>query len=197
MLELTARKIAQYLVKCKEVSSYDAEFECYKYGIEVILSSLLNAAVVLIIGFATNYLIESIVFLITFVFVRQFTGGYHADTYFKCNLYLCVLFALLLALYDGLKEYNSLYLILLIDFVSLLVVSFFSPIENRNKFIEKKRKFGLKLKSILISLIISVISIIMYCYSIKYDILLSCTLLLISILIIAGKIKERPTIKSQ
>ena len=190
MLELTAKKIAQYLVSCKEIS-LDDEVECYKYGIEVVLSSLLNALLVLIIGLITNHFVDSITFFIVFATIRQFTGGYHADTYFRCNLYLCILFALLLAVYDVLKTYNYLYILLSMNFVSMLIISIFSPVENKNKLIEEKRKFELKLKAVLISLIVSVISIIMHCWSIKYGILLSCTLLLISMLIIAGKIKER------
>ena len=87
LLEITAKKIVEYLVKCGEISNNDYEVEYYRYGIEVALSSLLNLAIIIIIGIISMHIIESLIFLIVFIFVRQVTGGYHADTYFKCNLY--------------------------------------------------------------------------------------------------------------
>ena len=191
MLEITAKKIAEYLVKCGEISNNDYEVEYYRYGIEVALSSLLNLAIIIIIGIISMHIIESLIFLIVFIFVRQVTGGYHADTYFKCNLYLCLSFVLLLISYDFFSNNNNIYLVTAINIVSLLIISIFSPVENKNKPIAKANRKGLKIKSIVFSIIISIISIILHCKSIKYGSILPLILLLISMLIIVAKLKER------
>ena len=191
MLEITAKKIAEYLVKCGEISNNDYEVEYYRYGIEVALSSLLNLAIIIIIGIISMHIIESLIFLIVFIFVRQVTGGYHADTYFKCNLYLCLSFVLLLISYDFFSNNNNVYLVTAINIVSLLIISIFSPVENKNKPIAKANRKGLKIKSIVFSIIISIISIILHCKSIKYGSILPLILLLISMLIIVAKLKER------
>ena len=191
MLEITAKKIAEYLVKCGEISNNDYEVEYYRYGIEVALSSLLNLAIIIIIGIISMHIIESLIFLIVFIFVRQVTGGYHADTYFKCNLYLCLSFVLLLISYDFFSNNNNVYLVTAINIASLLIISIFSPVENKNKPIAKANRKGLKIKSIVFSIIISIISIILHCKSIKYGSILSLILLLISMLIIVAKLKER------
>lgn len=191
MLEITAKKIAEYLVKRGEISNNDYEVEYYRYGIEVALSSLLNLAIIIIIGIISMHIIESLIFLIVFIFVRQVTGGYHADTYFKCNLYLCLSFVLLLISYDFFSNNNNVYLVTAINIVSLLIISIFSPVENKNKPIAKANRKGLKIKSIVFSIIISIISIILHCKSIKYGSILSLILLLISMLIIVAKLKER------
>lgn len=136
------------------------------------------------------HIIESLIFLIVFIFVRQVTGGYHADTYFKCNLYLCLSFVLLLISYDFFSNNNNVYLVTAINIVSLLIISIFSPVENKNKPIAKANRKGLKIKSIVFSIIISIISIILHCKSIKYGSILSLILLLISMLIIVAKLKE-------
>lgn len=190
LLEITAKKIAEYLVKCGEISNNDYEVEYYRYGIEVALSSLLNLAIIIIIGIISMHIIESLIFLIVFIFVRQVTGGYHADTYFKCNLYLCLSFVLLLISYDFFSN-NNVYLVTAINIVSLLIISIFSPVENKNKPIAKANRKGLKIKSIVFSIIISIISIILHCKSIKYGSILPLILLLISMLIIVAKLKER------
>lgn len=191
LLEITAKKIAEYLVKCGEISNNDYEVEYYRYGIEVALSSLLNLAIIIIIGIISMHIIESLIFLIVFIFVRQVTGGYHADTYFKCNLYLCLSFVLLLISYDFFSNNNNIYLVTAINIVSLLIISIFSPVENKNKPIAKANRKGLKIKSIVFSIIISIISIILHCKSIKYGSILPLILLLISMLIIVAKLKER------
>jgi accessory gene regulator B len=191
LLEITAKKIAEYLVKRGEISNNDYEVEYYRYGIEVALSSLLNLAIIIIIGIISMHIIESLIFLIVFIFVRQVTGGYHADTYFKCNLYLCLSFVLLLISYDFFSNNNNVYLVTAINIVSLLIISIFSPVENKNKPIAKANRKGLKIKSIVFSIIISIISIILHCKSIKYGSILSLILLLISMLIIVAKLKER------
>lgn len=190
LLKITAKKIAEYLVKCGEISNNDYEVEYYRYGIEVALSSLLNLAIIIIIGIISMHIIESLIFLIVFIFVRQVTGGYHADTYFKCNLYLCLSFVLLLISYDFFSNNNNVYLVTAINIVSLLIISIFSPVENKNKPIAKANRKGLKIKSIVFSIIISIISIILHCKSIKYGSILSLILLLISMLIIVAKLKE-------
>ena len=151
LLEITAKKIAEYLVKCGEISNNDYEVEYYRYGIEVALSSLLNLAIIIIIGIISMHIIESLIFLIVFIFVRQVTGGYHADTYFKCNLYLCLSFVLLLISYDFFSNNNNVYLVTAINIVSLLIISIFSPVENKNKPIAKANRKGLKIKSIVFS----------------------------------------------
>lgn len=78
-----------------------------------------------------------------------------------------------------------------INIVSLLIISIFSPVENKNKPIAKANRKGLKIKSIVFSIIISIISIILHCKSIKYGSILPLILLLISMLIIVAKLKER------
>lgn len=191
MIEAISERITEFLADSKEISKDIDEFSCYKYGIEIALSTMLNIVLILSIGAVTGRFIEGVIFLAVFIPIRQFSGGYHADTYFRCNMFFCISFVMVLLLFEILKVYNSVYLLLAIDLFSLSIIAFFSPIENRNKPIPAEKRMGLKLKAILISALISLVSLIMHCYSVVYGSLLSCTLLMISVLIISGKIKER------
>lgn len=191
LIEAISEKITGFLVDSNEISGDINEFRCYKYGIEIALSSILNIVLILSIGTVTGRFIESVIFLAVFIPIRQFSGGYHADTYFRCNMFFCISFVMVLLLFEILKVFNSVYLLLAIDLFSLSIIAFFSPIENRNKPIPVEKRMGLKLKATLISALISLVSLIMHCYWVVYGSLLSCTLLMISVLIISGKIKER------
>lgn len=191
MIEAISERITEFLADSKVISRNIDEFSCYKYGVEIALSTMLNIVLILSIGAVTGRFIESVIFLAVFIPIRQFSGGYHADTYFRCNMFFCISFVMVLLLFEILKVYNSVYLLLAIDLFSLSIIAFFSPIENRNKPIPAEKRMGLKLKATLISALIGLAAFVLDCYSVHYGSLLSCILLMISVLIIIGKIKER------
>lgn len=66
--------------------------ECYAYGLEVTLLSVVGVINILLLGTLTNTLPNTIFFLMTFISVRQFTGGYHADSSLKCNIYFAIVY---------------------------------------------------------------------------------------------------------
>lgn len=191
MIEAISERITEFLADSKVISRNIDEFSCYKYGVEIALSTMLNIVLILSIGAVTGRFIESVIFLVVFIPIRQFSGGYHADTYFRCNLFFCISFVMVLLLFEILKVYNSVYLLLAIDLFSLSIIAFFSPVENSNKPIPEEKRKGLKLKATLISALIGLTAFVLDCYSVHYGSLLSCILLMISVLIIIGKIKER------
>lgn len=191
MIEAISERITEFLADSKEISKDIDEFSCYKYGVEIALSTMLNIVLILSIGAVTGRFIESVIFLAVFIPLRQFSGGYHADTYFRCNLFFCIAFALVLVLFEFMQAYHCEYLIASMNLFALSVVVIFSPVENINKSIPAEKRAGLKLKATLISALISLVSFILDYYSVQYGSLLSCTLLMISVLIILGKIKER------
>ena len=54
------------------------------YGVEVIISVLLQASGLIILGILLGILDRMIPVTLSFVLLRLFAGGYHADTCFKC-----------------------------------------------------------------------------------------------------------------
>ena len=87
--------ILNFMIKNNVISKDTEEIEFYRYGIEITLSSLINIALISIIGIVTNYTFESTMFLAVFIIMRSFTGGYHANTYIKCNLVTSISFVIL------------------------------------------------------------------------------------------------------
>ncbi len=83
-------KIVTFLTEQEVISSESDVQDFYRYGIEISISSFLNIFLVLLLGIIINHIAESIIFLLLFILIRSFTGGYHADTYFRCNLLMCI-----------------------------------------------------------------------------------------------------------
>lgn len=71
--------------------------EIYRYGFKLIISDIINFSLIIVLGFILGRTIDSIVFLICLCGLRQFTGGFHAKTFWFCRFlmiitYICVMF---------------------------------------------------------------------------------------------------------
>ena len=180
-------KILKFITEQNVISDEKDVQEFYKYGIEISISSFLNIFLVVILGFLIHHVLESVVFLT--LFIRSFTGGYHADTYFRCNLLMCVTF--IITVFVNVITSNKLTLpviIVLICFTEVTVCSS-DPIENKNKPIQKSKRIKLKIKGLIITLAINCFGIILIESHIGTMIIF--TSLLIAILMLAATIKGK------
>lgn len=70
------------------------------YGFEIVLSQVFASSVMLLIGVVSGKGFESVVFLATFISLRLYCGGYHAETYKNCFISSIFLFILTIMLGD-------------------------------------------------------------------------------------------------
>lgn len=191
MIERFSKMILEYLIKSNVIENTDTEREYYQYGIEITVSSLLNIILIISIGALTFSIFESIIFLVCFVLIRQFTGGYHANTYFKCNLTFCISFIAVLVLYYTTAVYLSTYISILITFVCVSVFLVKCPIEHINKPIPNNRKVVYKIVAALLGAVYGAIGTALTAFSNRYGAMVIYTLSLVTVLVIAAIIKER------
>lgn len=186
-----ASHLLTYMVNAKVIPNEQKYLDFYRYGLEITISTVLNFALILLIGIATQHLIESFIFLFTFVLLRMCAGGYHANTYFGCNLLMCTSFLCLIIIYDFIiTKINFLFAsISLVMFLSIAVA--FCPIEHINKPIssESKRK-KMKIITIIVGFVFSTIGSILIYQNINIGVMILLTQILVSVLIIAEKIKK-------
>lgn len=182
-------KIVTFLTEQEVISSESDVQDFYRYGIEISISSFLNIFLVLLLEIIINHIAESIIFLLLFILIRSFTGGYHADTYFRCNLLMCTTFILTALANSIFSNKFSLLIIIVLICVTELIVSILGPIENKNKPIDDSKRIKLKIIGIVITLIINCTGLFLSRSYLGTMIIL--TTFLIALLMIAAKIKER------
>lgn len=182
-------KILKFITYQNVISSDDEVQDFYKYGIEITISSLLNIILVLTIGLLIGHVLESIIYLSLFILIRSFTGGYHADTYFRCNLLMCVTF--ILTVFANIITSDKITLSIAIGLVCLteITVVLLGPIENKNKPIDGSKKPKLKIMGLIVTLTVNYIGIIFVKSYIGTMIIFTC--LLIAALMAAAIIKEK------
>lgn len=159
----------------------------YKYGIEIIISSLTGFCLIFTIGLISGMLIEAFIFYTLFVYTRTHAGGYHADSYLKCNVILLIIYLLVLFFSELLiSSYNiCIHLMILVIYMSSIFG--FAPITNVNKPMDKDEIRSNRKMCIIISVLWCVLSLILYYLSIKYAIVMALTLFSISMLLIIEK----------
>ncbi len=184
MIKLVSKKLLDYIVSCEVINDNQEERDYYQYGIEVFVSTILGIFLILLLGLLMNSFLESILFLITFIPIRQYTGGYHANTYFKCNFCLCISFLTVEILYHYTANLLPPFFPLIISIIFISTVLIFCPIENKNKPLNKNKIVFYKIISIVIYLTDILIGITLLNYGISQGAIVYYTLLLVMLLII-------------
>ena len=161
MIDLLSTRISSKFVQHKIISEDIADI--YKYGVEITISSIIGFVLTLIIGFIFKSVMQTMIFYIVFVILRSLTGGYHASSYWKCNLLFSMITVCVIFFSKAATEVQSSVGIISILFLpAVSVFLWLAPIENHNKPIEKKRRIYFKTGSVLAAVILYILSLILY-----------------------------------
>ncbi len=162
--------------------------EIYSYGFKLIIADVINYIIILLLGIVLNRVIGSMVFLITLCGLRQFSGGFHAKTFWLCRVSmvttcLCVTILTDIVMYTGIEITISISACL----ISVVFITIFAPVTHANKPLTDKQKHNNKIKSIITSVFLSIASIIVVVTTdMKFGVTISITLLAIVVLMIIG-----------
>ncbi|MBE6842763.1 MAG: hypothetical protein E7510_08055 [Ruminococcus sp.] len=185
------KKISEYIsdifVKHSIINKEDRNV--YSYGAELLLSVFINIFIAIIIASVTGLFIEIMLFTSAFVFIRQYTGGYHADTHHGC---IC-LFAVVLTLFSIVIKHIPVTVCTIIFTVfsifSFVFVSLLAPVEHKNKPINNKLRSKLRKQSILCVTFICIFSLLLcicgfkvYSLSLSFGSIVSVTSMIVGYL---------------
>ena len=164
MLYRISSGIAKKMVAVGIVSQ--ESIDTYVYGIELLVSFLISAGIILTIGLIAGKIFETLIFLLVFIVLRSFTGGFHANTFIKCTIITLSTYGLVLALSCFVVIPFPIYIALFL--LELVVISIFAPIENPNKPIKEGRRIRHKITSIVLLILFTGLGIILnYHFSLK------------------------------
>lgn len=160
-MEKYYKRLSCFLITNKSIKAIDGEL--YEYAIRIFVQSFINIVLTIIIGIFSNMLKECFCIYLTFIILRKFTGGLHANKYSACLVCSTLLIAsslLIINLLISYDTYRSIFLVLLI--VSTIIIGLFSPIEHSNKMLNKQEKRIYKFISIFLSLIILFLTLFLF-----------------------------------
>lgn len=116
---------------------------------EVILSTIIGFGVILVLSCILGKLSFGIFYLIYIVPIRMSVGGYHAKSYFKCNIIFAIFFVLAFLLCEN-QTVQGFKVLAYINLVSVFFIMRYAPLENENKKLSDSKKNIYKHVNILI-----------------------------------------------
>ena len=170
------------------------EKEIYRYGIQQGLNLALNILTTIIIGVLCGMVYPSILFLVCYMPLRSFCGGYHAKTHLRCYIYSVIMITSILLVTKYTAFNIFLYEVLVL--ISLIIILLLAPVEDENKKLDSVEKRVFRKKAYIITFLevllyhIFLLTHLTYCY-----IILCVALFSLSILMIIGSIKNYIQIK--
>ncbi len=182
-----AGKIGNNLVQSGVIKEEDAEI--YIYGINQILVSVLNVSSALIIGLIFGVFYEAAVFMVAYIPLRSFAGGYHAKTPLRCYVFSVMM--LIIVSISMKYIYIMEWICGMILLVAALIIIVLSPVEDANKPLDIVELSVYKKRTIFIlsvELIGSSVLKMMGLNGVYIVVIYSLTVL--SIMLIVGKIKN-------
>ncbi len=143
----------------------------------------------LIIGCLCGMLFPSILFLVCYMPLRSFCGGYHAKTHIRCFIYSVIMITGILLMSKYFTFNIIVYEVLIL--ISLVIILLMAPVEDQNKTLDndEKRVFRKKACSIVV-LEVLIYHILLITHQVNSCKVLSISIFSLSILMIIGCIKN-------
>ena len=160
MIAQLSKRIASFFVHSKVIESENEQV--YEYGLELLISSLLNSVIALVLALFSRTLWQCICFLVVFIFLRKSAGGFHAKTHLGCCSILAAVLGIFIVLikFVHIEEYPIVSLAAVV--FSIIMILRFAPLEHENKPITEKGKTRLRKNSIVLALISSVSVMVLF-----------------------------------
>lgn len=166
------------------------ERELYEYGLHHGLLMVVNLITTIIIGIIFGMVWESIVFMLAYIPLRTYAGGYHAKTQFRCYLLSIVLiWAALLGI--KLIPWTG-FICLMITLCAAAIIFFLAPVEDSNKPLSQVeiKVYGKKARTLLL-LEFAILLFMMLIGQLYIASWITMVFVILSIMLILGEIKNK------
>lgn len=174
-------KISKAMAKKLAMSSEPEKEEIYVYGLELIITTFLGLASIVLVSGVLSEWSSAWIFTGIFVPLRLCTGGYHADTYGKCFVISNLSYLSLLII----KKLTEGRVPMLVWLVLLVIACWYigknAPVLHRNQMInEHKQKRNRKMARVLL-IVDVVVSLILAVYQSQYVIMIALSIYLVAV----------------
>ena len=148
LIKKTAARYASWL--CANGIVAPEKNKIYAYGMELVLSGLVNILFILLTSILFFNPLDGLLFLAAFIPLRTTAGGYHANSHLSCNLICIGTFIVLESLGYWIFEYVSVIIYLGMAIVSIVTLLVLSPSEAKNKPLTPERRLCNRQRSLIL-----------------------------------------------
>ncbi|MCI9977220.1 accessory gene regulator ArgB-like protein [Clostridioides difficile] len=191
MFKKSADKMTSVLI-CNNMIDNN-ESKVYSYGFEILIAFIVNVTTMLLIGFLFGKFTYILFFLMCYCPIRQFSGGYHADNYFRCLLTFVFIILSTILIIENLNLYLFKNIIMVTASISWVGICILCPIEHRSNPISDREKLTYKKVAVFVSTIILLMTVLSFLLNVfvDYFIYSAFAMFWIFIMLVLGKLKAK------
>lgn len=192
MINEIAKIIVAKMIKNNVIIEEDEEI--YLYGAKLFISKVLILGFITIIALITGTVFAGLVFVPSYMILREYTGGHHCKKSRTCTFVSVLIYFIFAFLYkiNSLYFEEVVYTQLAVAIFAFVIIFFLSPIQNENRPLEKEEYIEYRKKAIIISSIFLIVGILfMLCKNIEISFALFSSLTVDSVLMILEKLLKR------
>lgn len=187
MFSRISNNIAEQLIENGTIDSENREI--YSYGVEQALVMLMNIITTLVIGFCFGMIWQSIIFMIIYLPLRSFAGGYHASTVLRCYMFGIILTITYLCINKYIPDTD--FVISIITVIASVILFMLAPVETNNKPLDHTELSMYKKRTRIILLSdICIITILLAFDLNSIALCIGIALLVLSFMVILGKVNQ-------
>ena len=153
MISKLAKSIAHFFV-VQNITEESKEV-IYAYGMELLISDVLNTIIVLLIALFSHTLPAVVVFIAVFMGLRQFVGGFHANSHLSCMFTLVMV--MMVFSYGICNVSGHITPIFSISFImiALPIILCIAPVPHPNKPMSEEKSVKLRKRSCILAVTLS------------------------------------------
>ncbi|MCC0631235.1 MULTISPECIES: accessory gene regulator ArgB-like protein [unclassified Clostridioides] len=194
MFKRYADKMTSVLIYKNMIDSNESRV--YSYGFEILIAFIVNITTILLLGFLFGKFTYILFFLICYCPIRQFSGGYHANNYFRCLLTFVFIILSTIFIIENLNVDLFKNIIMIIASISWIGICIMCPVEHKSNPISEVEKLTYKKIAISISTVVLLMTVSSFSLNVfmDYFIYSAFAMFWICIMLVLGKLKSKKSI---
>lgn len=139
--------LVDIMLENKMIKSEDKDIIIY--GLSAAIEIIFNIITTIVLGFIFSLVLESIMFLLAFSFLRTYAGGYHCERATSCYFMSSGVIVVVLLIIKFIPIEYTLPINLVLIFIAVLIILKLSPMGSTYKPLDEAEKNRYRKKSII------------------------------------------------
>ena len=157
--------IATWLAKTGTIE--ESEQELYSYAVYSFLFSLAPIVLSITVGMIMDMIIESLLFVLPFVAIRKFSGGFHLKSPTICFFSSVSTFIICFFVIKAIITYQVYLPIIIATILAVIQLMVVSPIDSENRKLSPKEFYVFRKITIIISILFALIFLLLSCIGLE------------------------------
>jgi len=151
--------IMAFLYQNEEIN--EEQSEIVRYGLEIVILKVVFLITTLIVGIFMKSFWECLTFMILFMPLRSYAGGYHAQTRIQCFVQSMLTVTIVIGLLKVIDIYISVPLFIL-SLISLPFIWILAPVDTKNKRLDQDERKSFRRKTRIVLIVEITAAIVFY-----------------------------------